>query len=792
MLNAIDKAVEASHETVSSLVGRVCGYIPPLWDLSNYVAVNPFLGFTDRSVVDAARTVAHGLGAKTLPPVSYYRERWESGAFNEDALRNAASRLNLDPLVLQEILSGEKSTPYREESGVRSIAEQIDNEAGTDWNGALVRSMTRWCAVYASGETSSWRLPAHGLFASWREAETVDRSLEITGLKGWRKWMRQVPTTAKSATEQMLDRLKLPDSECEAYLYRLLGDVFGWACFFKRSSWQAGNGDGGLVAELLAIRICGDAAVAALVQGGTSSIATPRTVRIEDEVTRYAFQEALEDSYAAGLMTLIRPPVLTPEASPPPKVQAVFCIDVRSELLRRHLEAQSEAIETKGFAGFFGVSLEWQNDGVQTARCPVLLKPSVRLAGAGDSTTTGLKDALKYLQSAPASSFSFVELLGTAYGLGLGRDALAVASEGQNGDSTAAFDVTSKSNGQGIDLDARVDLAGGILTNMGLRTRFARLVLLCGHEGHSTNNPHAAGLDCGACGGHGGTINARVAAALLNDPEVRIRLRHRGIDVPPETLFLAGVHDTSVDQVMVHDQSRIPQSHAEDVHRLQEWLVEAGKATYTERAKDLGLNGSTPRRLSGGFAKRARDWSEVRPEWGLARNAAFIAARRERTRGVNLAGRTFLHDYDCSSDADNAILTLILTAPMVVASWINLQYFGSTVDNDIFGCGDKALHNRVGTLGVVLGNGGDLRTGLAKQSVHAADGGWFHEPLRLQVFVEAETNQIDQVLSAQKGVRDLLDNGWVRIFALHPRTNDVQHRVPAAGWKVFRSSNPSP
>ena len=52
------------------------------------------------------------------------------------------------------------------------------------------------------------------------------------------------------------------------------------------------------------------------------------------------------------------------------------------------------------------------------------------------------------------------------------------------------------------------------------------------------------------------------------------------------------------------------------------------------------------------------------------------------------------------SDTDDGVLTLILIAPMVVASWINLQYFGSTVDNHIFGCGNKTLHNRVGGLGV--------------------------------------------------------------------------------------------
>ena len=76
------------------------------------------------------------------------------------------------------------------------------------------------------------------------------------------------------------------------------------------------------------------------------------------------------------------------------------------------------------------------------------------------------------------------------------------------------------------------------------------------------------------------------------------------------------------------------------------------------------------------------------------------------------------------------MLELILTAPLVVASWINLQYYGSTVDNAVFGSGDKALHNVVGRQGVMLGNRSDLRPGLPWQSVH--DGrDYVHEPMRL-------------------------------------------------------------
>lgn len=772
-------------EPVSSIVARVCAYVPPLWDLANYVAVNPFLGFTDRPFPEAARAVSDGLGAGGLPPVAFYRERFAQGAIGDNLLADAARRTGVEPGQLRDILTNKVPAPVRPALPVLTVAERWDQENGTHWGPALVRSIARWCAVQASGGGATWSLPGgQGLFASWREAESVDRAIEIAGLRGWREWVGRLPGPPNVAIARMLDRIGLAPADREPYLYRLLGGVYGWASFFRRAAWQAGSVELGMVADLLAIRACADAAVAELARPGMvrSVPASPRVV--EDEAIRYAFQEALEDGYVAPLLRSLKPPPPTPGVvERRPDVQAVFCIDVRSEPLRRHLEAQSDTVETKGFAGFFGVCLDWQTDGVSSARCPVLLKPTVSLRADVRAERAGSAGLLKRLPAAPAASFSFVETLGMAYGVGLACDALTATPVRGRRDGTAPFSFSGH-GGAGIDLEARVALARGVLTNMGLRSGFARLVLLCGHEGRSANNPHAAGLDCGACGGHGGSINARVVAALLNDPAVRERLRPGGIDLPHDTLFVAGVHDTSVDRVSLHDRATIPSSHAADVERLLEWLSRAGEATRAERAAALGLGATPPRRLERLLGRRARDWSEVRPEWGLARNAAFIAARRARTRGIDLAGRAFLHDYDCAADPGDAILTLILTAPMVVASWINLQYFGSTVDNDVFGAGDKALHNRVGSLGVVLGNGGDLRTGLPLQSVHGADGTWFHEPLRLQVVVEAPPDRIEQVMAARPGVRDLVENGWVRLFALSPDEDRAWRRVPGRGWEL--------
>ncbi|HEX8915125.1 MAG TPA: putative inorganic carbon transporter subunit DabA, partial [Humisphaera sp.] len=549
MTNEAVKSDGASVEAVGSLVARVCARVAPLWDLPNYVAVNPFLGFTSRPLAEAARAVADGIGARVLPPVEFYRRRWREGGFGSTSLGAAADRHGLDPAALEAVLDGTRAAPVRPDGSVLSLAEQVDRAQGTRWHDALVRSTARWCAVYASdgiGGGGAWGPVAagHGLFASWREAESVDRTLEIAGLKGWRKWVRRLPASAAEATALVLGRLDLPTGEREAYLYHLLGGLLGWASYFRRAGWAAGDATGGDVADLLAIRLCADVAVHELAPRTKPSPQPKPPAGVEDEATRAALQDALEDGYVTGLLGALNPPPAHKPARP--AVQGVFCIDVRSEPFRRHLEAQSPAVETLGFAGFFGVSLDWQAGGEQSARCPVLLKPAVSLRATGGAPKSAGPVALKHLQAAPAGAFSVVETLGALYGVGLLRDAAVAGGDDNPAGGAEAFALDPDGAGAGLDLARRTDLAAGILKNTGLRFPLARVVLLCGHEGRSANNPHVAGLHCGACGGHGGAINARVAAAVLNDPAVRDGLRARGVDVPADTRFVAGVHDTSV------------------------------------------------------------------------------------------------------------------------------------------------------------------------------------------------------------------------------------------------------
>ncbi|MFA9272571.1 MAG: putative inorganic carbon transporter subunit DabA [Baekduiaceae bacterium] len=180
---------------------------------------------------------------------------------------------------------------------------------------------------------------------------------------------------------------------------------------------------------------------------------------------------------------------------------------------------------------------------------------------------------------------------------------------------------------------------------------------------------------------------------------------------------------------------------------------------------------------------RSRDWAQIAPEWGLAGCAAFIVGSRELTAGRDFGSRTFLHSYDASADPDDEALTLILTAPLVVAHWIASQYYFSSVAPEQFGAGTKISHNVVGGIGVLSGPGGDLRGGLPWESVAVGDR-LEHEPQRLLAVIDAPCDRIDGVLAGAPQVERLIDGEWITLVARDSADTPWMRRLPGGGWQA--------
>lgn len=763
-----------SHERVRSAADAAGRRIPPLWPLASSVAVNPFLGHTGEPLWVAAAQLARGTGTAVTMPRSWYRDRIASGSITDEdlqeALADAPAALRPADCAALKAALGSDGQPVR---AVPTVASLCAAAAGIDWPSLIIDRFTAWVAGYFDEGQAHWAAPSGGsALALWRSWAIHDLTPEIAGLSGFARHVSDAPDGTLPALARATARLGLSPDALESYFHQMLLSLGGWAQYARYRVWQSelAGGSDGILRDLLAIRVIweealfarykeqiGDAWAAVAAEHATP--AQPTRDQVIDSILQDAAERAAQRALAATLADA-RPAA----AGGRPVLQAAFCIDVRSEIFRRALESLDPGIRTLGFAGFFGLPTAHRPfaSDIEERRLPVLLNPSLHTCASGPGVASADQAARVAARSrrawgrfrqAAVSSFAFVEAAGPLYLGKLLSDSLGLTRTPTLGEPAPRLDPA-------LDLSSRVAIASNVLRAMSLTLNYAPVVLLVGHGANVVNNPHASALHCGACGGYSGEVNARLLAQLLNEAEVRIGLRERGLDVPLDTIFIAALHDTTTDEVRLYAEDLPRGGEPQDLERVRTWLAAAGTIARGERALRL------PHASDGrSVMRRSRDWAETRPEWGLAGCSAFIAAPRHRTAGRPLGGRAFLHEYEWAQDTGFGVLELILTAPVVVASWISLQYYGSTVAPELFGCGNKLLHNVTGGIGVLEGNSGPLRSGLAQQSVHDGEQ-YAHEPLRLAVCIEAPRGAITDILKRHAEVRALFDNRWLHLFAL--------------------------
>ncbi len=782
---------------LSAAADRAARAIPPVWPLASSVAVNPFLGQADQDLATAGARLERVAGAPVTMARSWYHERIVSGVIGEADLAEAyaTAPAALRPADLAALTSAARM-PRPRARALPTIADLAAEVSGIDWPGLMSDRFGAWAAGYFDEGQALWAAPrGRGAYRAWRAVASHDLTPEIIGLSGFATLVSDAPDTAPDAVARVVQRIALPAAAWDTYFHQLLLTLGGWAQFARYRLWQAelGGGTDATITDFLAIRLIWEAALFDRYEDRISlrwrtSVAaharpvTPTPEHVVDSILQDAAERAAQRSLAE---TLAAPGTATTDSRP--ALQVAFCIDVRSEVFRRALESISPALRTLGFAGFFGLAVSHRRfaSDVQERRLPVLLNASLITCagGPGDAAAdqaarfkARARRAWGRFKLAAVSSFAFVEATGPVYASKLLSDALGLGTPPTPNDPAPRLDPA-------LDLATRIRLAGTVLRAMSLTTHFAKLVLLAGHGAKPVNNPHAGFLQCGACGGYSGEVNARLLAALLNDAQVRAGLAAQGIEIPADTLFLGALHDTTTDAVALYTDDHPSALHQPDIRQAKAWLEAAGVISRGERALRL------PRAAGGsGLARRSRDWAELRPEWALAGCRAFIAAPRRRTAGKTLEGRAFLHDYDWTIDRDFGVLDLILTGPVVVASWISLQYYGSTVAPALFGGGNKLLHNVTGGMGVVEGNGGVMRAGLPWQSVHDGER-TVHEPLRLSVCIEAPRDAITAALQRHDGVRTLFENRWLHLFALDETGQMAWRYAGDLRWSAMRAGS---
>lgn len=484
--------------------------------------------------------------------------------------------------------------------------------------------------------------------------------------------------------------------------------------------------------------------------------------------------------------------------------QVLFCIDEREESFRRALEEVDPNIETVGAAGFYGVAIHYAglDEAGGVSLCPVVVTPAHAVREVAVEDHAHLQAKRQWLRRAWAkvtrstfiSSRTLVRgwistaclgflslfplifrvLSPRSYGRLIRRLNRAFLPEPKTELTFMRDDAESRDATTGLlrgfTEQEMAERVLSVLGPAGLLRAHARLVVVLGHGSTSLNNPYESAYCCGACGGRTGAPNARVFAIMANRPGVRAVLRARGIVIPEDTWFLGGYHDTCSDDIEFFDTDLMPASHHGDLNRVQQSLDRARVLNADERVRRFGTAGPGVQgeRALRHVQARAEHIAEPRPEYGHCTNAVAFVGRRAHTRGLFLDRRAFLASYDPHADPTDQALARVLAAVVPVCAGINLEYYFSTVDNEVYGSGTKLPHNITGLVGVMNGFQGDLRTGLPLQTVE------LHEPVRVLFVVETTPQRLMAVVRANPELAEFVCNRWIRLATMDPDGGRIQ------------------
>ena len=643
----------------------------------------------------------------------------------------------------------------------------------------LDRIMAKWLAAFMDEGLAEWEMPNKqlGFYKAWKRLAKYDSNLDKTGFTN-------MPDTSEAALFEIMKNYDEKDYT-KIFTYHLAA-LPGWTGYINfrsetNSAWQQKYPIN--LQDYLAVRLW----IANNIKADIFPPETKSKTSSEISKLQLIWLKAWENSSQNEIISKLNKEqkITKNNADHLPDAQLVFCIDTRSELIRRNIESKGH-YETFGYAGFFGIAMDYENlsDGLTKKSCPPIVPSAYKISEEAIPHKESDKEAylkktdnvkfieyfLRRMKNMLPSAFGFVEGSGFYYGLSIIARTLVpsfmynlktkrntsfehVCSPEINKNTTTELNIT------GVPLNEMVAIVKSAFDLTGWQ-QFSPVVLFVGHGSHSANNPFGSSLDCGACAASPGRHNARMLAKLANQVEVRQSLATNfDIIIPDDTIFVGAEHNTTTDDIVIFD-SEVPNTHTERMNRIKDDLLKAQQTATKERlfSEDSVF-----------LAKRkASDWSETRPEWGLAKNAGFIVGPRTLTAGTNLEGRCFLHSYNWEQDQNGKALEGIMQGPMVVTQWINNHYYFSTVDNHTFGGGSKITHNITGKFGVVQGNGGDLKMGLPLQSLKESDTEMYHQPLRLSVVIQAPKDWLNTIILRNENIKNLLDNQWIYLTVMDP------------------------
>ena len=506
------RPVPFSAAALRPAIEHACARIAPTWPLDRFIAVNPYWGHLERPVAAAAAQLAVLSGSPMLMSRDGFRQQWQAGHVGRQhlqaAITAAGSAETVDTLLAS--LDARPALPARLPLATDLVDADRDLGHAMAWRDYITHHISQCCAAFFDGGQAAWGPDRNGgLYPSWLRQSAHDLGPGmLMGYRGFSARVAHLPDEPQALIAAAMNALQVPAAAHEAYFTALLMSINGWASWCAYQRWQARleQRDDEQIVHLLAVRLAWDwllheghgklavaSDLAGAWRGSDACIAQAQRAQQNDWLWQAALERSCQEPLCQGLH---RAPAATDALAAPPAVQAVFCIDVRSEVYRRALEASSPDVQTLGFAGFFAMFVAYQPLGSEMKRpqLPGLMAPSLCITdecdvpGLGQVLALRRRKKLQWRQqwqafrSGAGSSFSFVESCGLLFAgkllrssLGGEADPIPVEQTGLTASQRSQLRPRFPPAGgpdvpaAGVpDLEARVNTAATALGAMGL------------------------------------------------------------------------------------------------------------------------------------------------------------------------------------------------------------------------------------------------------------------------------------------------------------------------------------
>lgn len=789
------------------LLHKLRHYLPAQAPLKDFVHHNTLHAFQESNFHDGLAKATKQFGYKAYLPIHEYWTLYEQGKINVASLEKVITRLKGNTEVsawMKKLFAVPQDQQLT--SRIGKLRANWKKKYHFDLNGRVHVNIFRMLNSYLDQGIAIWSFPEQNL--GFRQAiQTLEKNSYASFFRT--KRAKELLLSNKTTLSDLLKILVGDESLYEQYVFDQQFEHPGWSgliATIEEEPHTLLDGRKITLKELIFIELLLEIdtldhrfgekwdSIDKFATSPSEKLFEPVELTELDEINQI-WQEAFEWSYYDDIIVGLQTDRSSFRKTRDKDFQALFCIDDREIGLRQHIEDVHPTCETFGTPGHFGIDTYYQpeNGKFYTKICPLPITPKHVIC---EIDTTGKNKRELHFNSRAQGLFggwiisqslgfwSALKLM-----LNIFKPSISPASATSFGhmDQFATLTVENKNLSDKIDdlqigytVSEMADRVQNVLTSIGLVNDFAPIIYVIGHGASSTNNPHYAAYDCGACCGRPGSVNARAFSLMANHEIVRNELKNRGLEIPSTTKFVGGLHDTTRDDFHFYDVEMLSNDLKDQHLKNFSSFTKALDLNAKERSRrfDLLNSQNKAKEVHKKIQLRAVSLFEPRPEYNHATNSLCVVGRRTLTQDLFLDRRAFLNSYDYAIDPSGRFLAGILAAATPVCGGINLEYYFSRVDNHKLGAGSKLPHNVMGLIGVANGIEGDLRPGLPQQMIE------IHDPIRLLMIVEQFPEVVLDTIKSLPNAYEWYNKEWVNLVVIHPLTK-ICYRFERGEFNVY-------